>query len=122
MASLLGQTLTLILGVLLVRHRELIAYFKGTFSFIRDDFDPYLQVAHSGFLAGVKEVIQDGVGQIESANTSPDEQAQSKIAVRINRIIVLTGRIIILLTVISMLLSIGLTIWMIYTSQVTINL
>ena len=87
--------ITIATGLLLARHRKVLLYFKGVFSFIRDDYYDGAQEEYPNLISEMLNVITYGFS-ILSGSTGRDE------TIGVERLLVLLGRLTILTGIIGM--------------------
>jgi hypothetical protein len=117
---ILGCVITILTGVLLIRHRQLIEYFKDSFSFIRDDYQADKEIQYGNIFSALARAIKYGFKALgkSSSQTSFDENKSNEI----NQILVLIGKLIIATGILGIVIIIIGTLWMISESQVNVNL
>lgn len=117
---ILGCVITILTGVLLIRHRQFIEYFKDSFSFIRDDYQAEKEIQYGNIFSALTKAIKYGFKALgkSSSQTSFDENRSNEI----NQILVLIGKLIIATGILGIIIIIIGTLWMISVSQVNINL
>jgi hypothetical protein len=117
---ILGCVITILTGVLLIRHRQLIEYFKDSFSFIRDDYQADKEIQYGNILSEMARAIKYGFKALRksSSQTSFYENKSNEI----NQILVLIGKLIIAIGILGIIIIIIGTFWMISESQVNVNL
>lgn len=118
-----AEVLTILLGTLLIRHREVLNYFKDTFSFIKADYNPSLEIEHQSFLEGIFNTFKNALRLLGDGNLYQDSVNENdNKSFEINQIITLIGQVLIISGILAILITLGSTIWMIMESDIKINL
>lgn len=115
-----GCIITILGGVLLIRHRQLIEYFKSAFTFIREDYTAEIEVKYGNLFKESVEAFKYGVksiGKSESTNAYGEDQTNE-----INQILILLGKLLVITGILGIVVIFIGTIWMLVTSQININL
>ena len=107
--------LMLVVGILLIRHRQLIMYFKSAFTFIREDYDAEEELVYGSFLSDMFDAFRFGCYTLgmKAAKGEP---------FGINRSIVLLGKLLVFYSFLGILLSFFVTIIMINVSNVNTDM
>ncbi|XMO85377.1 hypothetical protein AAFN75_11315 [Algibacter sp. AS12] len=113
--ALIGNVIAILWGVLLIRHRQCIAYFKNTFTFIKDDYQPELEVNYGNFFSESFEAFKYGI-KFLGKNSSALTYGKDK-TFEINQILVLIGKLLIALGVFGIIVTIISSFWMLFTSR-----
>ncbi len=115
-----GSIITILTGVLLIRHRQLIEYFKSSFTFIRKDFQPEKEIKYGNVFKESVETIRYGakiIGKSEATDAYGEDTSNE-----INKIVVLIGKLLVISGILGIIIILIGTFWMISTSQLNINL
>ncbi|WP_298516929.1 hypothetical protein [uncultured Kordia sp.] len=119
--AIIGFGITILTGILLIRHRQLIEYFKSSFSFIRDDYQAEKEIEYGDFFSELFKAIKYGFTSLGKSNSRTAFNENKGKSNEINRILVLIGKLMIVTGVLGILISIVGTLWMIFESRVNIN-
>ena len=118
--SVIGGIITILTGILLIRHRQVIEYAKAFFSFIRDDFQAEHEVQYGAVWTDLLKTITYGIkalGKSSSQEGFSDDKANE-----INQLVVLLGKLIIVSGILAIISITIATVWMISESKISINL
>ena len=118
--SVIGGIITILTGILLIRHRQVIEYAKGFFSFIRDDFQAEHEVQYGAVWTDLLKTITYGfkaLGKSSSQDGFGDDKANE-----VNQLLVLLGKLIIVSGILAIISITIATVWMISESKISINL
>lgn len=115
-----GNIITILTGVLFINHRELLSYFKDTFTFIKDDYNPPSNIKHMGLFPSIGKVIKSSFNLLGDGASIKENELNEEFGV--NQILVLIGQVLIISGILGMVLMILGTIWMISESQINVNL
>lgn len=110
--TIFGFVTVILSGLLLIRHRKLIFYFKDTFSFIREDYSPEIEVTYGNFFKESLEAIKFGFRSLMKS-TSQDIYNNDKVY-EINQIIVLIGKLLVLSGVLGIIIAFISSLWMLF--------
>jgi hypothetical protein len=115
-----GCTITILSGILLIKHRQLIEYFKSSFTFIREDFSAKIEVKYGNVFKESVAAIKYGIKSIrktESADVYHDDSTNE-----INQILVLIGKLLVATGILGIIIILIGTIWMLWTSRINVSL
>ncbi|KJD37270.1 hypothetical protein PW52_02305 [Tamlana sedimentorum] len=118
--SALSSLISVITGVLLIRHRQVIFYFKSAFSFIKDDYVSEEEINYNGFFKEAIQVLKFGVkslGKSSSKTVYGDNQI-----FEISILVVLLGKVLVFIGFVGIVLKFIGTIWMLSTSHINIDI
>lgn len=108
--AVLGGITTILVGTLLIRHRQLIAYFKNSFTFIKEDYQSEIEVTYGNFFNESFKAFKYGIKSIrksESSHVYHDDKTNE-----INQILVLTGKLLVVSGILGIIIAFIGTIWM----------
>ena len=115
-----GCTITVLSGVLLIRHRQLIEYFKSSFTFIREDYSSKIEVKYGNVFKESFEALKYGIKSIrksESTDVYHEDNTNE-----INQILVLLGKLLVATGILGIIIIFIGTIWMFWTSRINVSL
>ncbi|MCB4807931.1 hypothetical protein LG651_06675 [Tamlana sp. 62-3] len=116
----LSSLISIITGVLLIRHRQVIFYFKSAFSFIKDDYVFEEEINYNGFFKEAIQVLKFGIkslGKSSSKTVYGDNQI-----FEISILVVLLGKVLVFIGFVGIVLKFIGSIWMLSTSHVNIDI
>ena len=115
-----GCIITVLGGVILIRHRQLIEYFKKAFTFIREDYQPEIEAEYGNFFTESIAALKFGIkslGKNDSTNVFHGDKT-----FEINKILVLIGKLLVVTGILGIIVIFIGTIWMLATSHINIDL
>lgn len=115
-----AMAIPIITGLLLIKHREVIAYFKDSFTFIRDDYSSEYELADMSFFSGLSNVFSYGVKMLTNSQ-APTHAAEDK-TTSPHRLLIVTGQLMIIGGLLGIFLVITGTIWMMMNSQISVDI
>lgn len=116
--AVFGFTITILGGILLVRHRQLIEYFKDSFTFIRENYSSEIEVKYGNILNESVQAFKYGIKSIQKSESNNIYRKENEI----NQILVLIGKLLIVTGILGIITVFIGTIWMLSTSQINFNL
>lgn len=117
---ILGCIITILTGVLLIRHRQLIEYFKDSFTFIKDDYQAEQEIQYENVFSALERTIKYGLKVL--GKSSSQESFGGNTSNEINQILVLIGKLIIVTGILGIIIIVIGTLWMIAESEINVNL
>jgi hypothetical protein len=111
--TIFGFVSIILMGIILIRHRQLIFYFKDTFGFIKEDYSPKLDVEYGNFFKESFIAIKFGFKALKK-NTSEDIYNSDR-KNEINQIIVLLGNLVVLSGVLGIITTFISSLWMLFS-------
>ena len=113
--TVFGFVTVILSGILLIRHRQLIFYFKDDFGFIREDYTAEIDVKYGNIFTESIAAIKFGFRSLKSSK-SEDIYSTDKTN-EINQIIVLLGKLMVLSGVLGVLTTFLSSFWMLFISR-----
>jgi hypothetical protein len=113
--TVFGFVTVILSGILLIRHRQLIFYFKDAFGFIREDYTAEIDVKYGNIFTESIAAIKFGFRSLKSSK-SEDIYSTDKTN-EINQIIVLLGKLMVLSGVLGVLTAFLSSFWMLFISR-----
>lgn len=117
---ILGCIITILTGSLLIRHRQLIEYFKDSFTFIKDDYQAEQEIQYGTVFSELGRTIKYGLKAL--GKSSSQESFGGNRPNEINQILVLIGKLIIATGILGIIIIVIGTLWMISESKINVNL
>lgn len=115
-----GCVITVLGGILLMRHRQLIDYFKSAFTFIREDYQPDMESEHGHVISESINALRYGMRSLrKSDNASVFGKDET---LEINKILVLIGKLLVATGILGIIIIFIGTIWMLSTSHINVDL
>ena len=113
--TVLGFVSIILSGILLIRHRQLIFYFKDAFGFIKDDYSPEIDVKYGDFFKESISAIKFGFKSLKQSTSKDIYNSDKKN--EINQIIVLLGKLLVFSGVIGIITTFISSLWMLFLSR-----
>ncbi|WP_299017736.1 hypothetical protein [uncultured Polaribacter sp.] len=111
-SNVFGFTITILGGILLIRHRQCIAYFKSSFTFIKQDYEPEIVEDYDNIFKEALKAIKYGFSTLKKSNSK--QRYFSNQSNEINQIIVLIGKLVVFSGILGIITTFISSIWMIF--------
>jgi hypothetical protein len=100
-----GSLITILTGILFIKHRQFIAYFKDAFTFIKSDYQAVQDIQYDNVFSQLASVFKYGIKSMGKSN-SQDALVKDR-SNEINHILVLIGKVLIVTGLLGILASIA---------------